>query len=341
LKGEKLLAKRGRKRNKKAFRIAVIVIVIIGLLAFASGLGGEGGKKSLLSNDGSGAKEVTTNRDDNGKGGSVLWNLFFGDRDSSTESTDEAAADGKYMNIYFIDVGQGDCTFIDFGETEILIDSGPTGEAAEVVSYIRPMTDGELDYVIASHPDEDHVGGMEYIFSQFDVGTIIDSGAVKNTEVYRKYIQAVGASGAKVVFDDDMKLNLGGGAVIQIIETGDDHEDTNEDSVIAKISYDKFSVLFTGDMGIETELDNINRFSAVTVLKAAHHGSSYATSAQLLKKLKPSYVVIPVGQNSYGHPSPETLSRIEKAGAKCLTTMDNGNIVISTNGKEFNVGTER
>ena len=250
----------------------------------------------------------------------------------------DSEVSGQPLSVHFIDVGQGDCTLVDFGDVEILVDGGDYDTWEAVEEYIRPLVNGKLDYVIATHPDADHVGGLTYILTDFSIGTIIDSGSYKNTETYSNYIASVGASDGAVVYDDDMTFDLGGGAVLSIIETGDSHADVNDDSVISEIRYGSFSLLMTGDMGCETERENLKKFRSTTVLKAAHHGSSYSTSEDFLERVRPDYVIISAGKdNSYGHPHAETLSRISDAGAQALSTTEYGTIIAETDGKRISI----
>ena len=261
---------------------------------------------------------------------------------TSTDGVDTPDSDsevsGQPLSVHFIDVGQGDCTLVDFGDVEILVDGGDYDTWEAVEEYIRPLVNGKLDYVIATHPDADHVGGLTYILTDFSIGTIIDSGSYKNTETYSNYIASVGASDGAVVYDDDMTFDLGGGAVLSIIETGDSHADVNDDSVVSEIRYGSFSLLMTGDMGCETERENLKKFRSTTVLKAAHHGSSYSTSEDFLERVRPDYVIISAGKdNSYGHPHAETLSRISDAGAQALSTTEYGTIIAETDGKRISI----
>lgn len=250
----------------------------------------------------------------------------------------DSEVSGQPLSVHFIDVGQGDCTLVDFGDVEILVDGGDYDTWEAVEEYIRPLVNGKLDYVIATHPDADHVGGLTYILTDFSIGTIIDSGSYKNTETYSNYIASVGASDGAVVYDDDMTFDLGGGAVLSIIETGDSHADVNDDSVVSEIRYGSFSLLMTGDMGCETERENLKKFRSTTVLKAAHHGSSYSTSEDFLERVRPDYVIISAGKdNSYGHPHAETLSRISDAGAQALSTTEYGTIIAETDGKRISI----
>lgn len=257
-------------------------------------------------------------------------------------SDGSSSAGADVMKIHFIDVGQGDCTFVDYGDQEVLIDCGEWEYSREVIDYISPYVDGPLDLVIATHPDSDHIGGMMYLFDSFQVGCVIDSGAVKDTVTYENYINAVENEPECTVYpDDDMIWEMGENAYVRIIETGDDDDDVNEISVVSEVVFGEVSVLLTGDMGSKTERANLDRFGRVRVLKAAHHGSSKSTSEEFLEKTRPDYVIISAGKdNSYGHPHKETLERLDRIGAVVYYTMNSGTIIMETDGKTCEFVTE-
>lgn len=265
------------------------------------------------------------------------------DSDAYTIITPEKTeAEVDVMRLHFIDVGQGDCIFVDYGEKEALIDCGEWEYSDKVIQYITPYVDEALDLVIATHPDSDHIGGMMYIFDSFQVDCLIDSGAYKDTITYENYMNAVSNEPeCEIVLDDDLIWEMGEQAYIRIIETGDSDSDVNEISVVSEVVYGEISVLLTGDMGSKTERKNLGKFSEVTVLKAGHHGSSKSTSEEFLSITKPDYVILSAGKdNSYGHPHTETLKRLSKIGSIAYCTMDNGTIVMETDGKTLSFTSE-
>lgn len=236
--------------------------------------------------------------------------------------------------IHFIDVGQGDCTLIDVGEVEVLVDCGKANQSTDVMEYISPYVDGDLDYFVATHPDDDHIGGAVGILRFFTVDTIIDSGAIKDTYTYYNYMEEVENQGIHLMEDEDTAFSLGEGATLQLIETGDGNIDVNEDSVVCVFRCGEISVLLTGDMGVDTEEKTLSKFPKVDVLKAGHHGSAYSTGSAFLQKTRPDYVIISAGKdNEYGHPAPETLKRIGDIGAISYSTIDKGTIILKTDGK--------
>ena len=235
--------------------------------------------------------------------------------------------------VHFIDVGQGDCTLIDVGETEVLVDCGKADQSTKITGYLEKYVDGDLDILIATHPDEDHIGGLVGLLQYYTVDTIVDSGASKETTTYNNYRDEVERRGIHLMEDEDTAFSLGEGNSLQIIETGDGNIDANEDSVVCVFRCGNVSVLLTGDMGTETEAKNLSKFPKVDVLKAGHHGSAYSTGKALLRKTKPDYVIISAGKdNEYGHPAPQTLERIQEAGAISYSTIDQGTIIMKTDG---------
>ena len=211
--------------------------------------------------------------------------------------------------VHFIDVGQGDCILIDCGETEVLIDGGNNGAGDEVVSYLTPYIDGKLDYLIATHPDADHVGGLDAVLEAFEVGEVIDSGRKSDTDTYKDYWAAVQAEGCTISYGEDRIIPLSSLAALSILETGNDWEDSNDCSVVAQLTCGNVQVLFTGDMSQQVETKLLPLFGDIDVLKVSHHGSDTASCAEFLSVVKPEYAVISYGlDNAYHHPAGETSS---------------------------------
>lgn len=245
------------------------------------------------------------------------------------------------LQVHFIDVGQADAILIDNQTFEVLIDAGNNKDGAAVAAYLADYVDGALDVVIATHPDADHIGGLDDVLQAFDVSKIIDSGAAKDTKTYKEYWQAAqNEANCEIVYDADMLLDIGGGGMLEIIETGDDYKDANDNSVVAKLTYGNVSVLLTGDMEKEAETTNLSRFGKVTVLKAGHHGSATSSSQALLDILQPEYVIISAGRdNSYNHPHQKVLQRYFNSNATVYGTFRSGTIIMSTDGTTVSFNT--
>lgn len=249
-----------------------------------------------------------------------------------------ATEDNGEIKVHFINVGQADSIFIDYGDYDILIDGGNNADGETVVNYLKQLKTDDIEIMVATHPHEDHIGGLDNVLKAFKVETIIDSGQKHTTQTYKDYINAVAAEkkqGAKVILDKDMTFDLGDGISFKVIETGDGFENTNDNSVITLLDHNNIEFLFTGDMEAEIEKKNLSKFIDIDVLKSGHHGSKTSSSIEFLNKIKPEYAVISAGEeNKYGHPNIETLKKYKDRGIQVYRTDKQGSIVATTDGNE-------
>lgn len=247
------------------------------------------------------------------------------------------------LRVHFIDVGQGDAILIDFGPCEVLIDGGTNQAGDALVTYLTPYIDGSLDYLIATHPDADHIGGLDHVLATFQVDAVIDSGFVKDTKTYNDYWQAVQTEpNCTLTYDENRTISLGPKTTLTILETGDHWKDANEASVVAQLLCGEISMLFTGDMTEEVETSCLSLFGPVDILKVAHHGSRTSTSPAFLDAIAPSCAVISYGKNNtYGHPTSQTLQRLLSRGISVYGTGKSGSICLTTDGTTYSFNTSQ
>ena len=245
------------------------------------------------------------------------------------------------VRVHFIEVGQGDATLIDAGELEVLIDGGTNKAGPRLVEYLRGHVDGVLDYVIATHPDHDHIGGLDDVLTAFQVGEIIDSGYPNTTQSWVDYWAAVEAEpDCLLAFDEDRVIPLNETAYLEIIETGDHWTASNDMSVIAQLVCGEVTTLFTGDMTATAERESLALFRDVDVLKVGHHGSKSSTSQEFLEVIRPEYAVVSYKTgNTYGHPTAVVLQRLFDMGTTVYGTGKSRNIVLTTNGLDYSFNT--
>lgn len=255
------------------------------------------------------------------------------------------AEDGRELEVYFLDVGQGDAIFIQApGGNQVLIDGGPNKAVLGELARVMPFYDRSIDMVIESHPDSDHIGGLPEVLNRYDVGMVMESGVNSDSAVYLETEKIINKKNIKkVLARRGIRINLDDGAFLDILFPDRDPSgwDTNDASIIAKLQYGGKSFLFTGDspQKVEKYLVSLGGKNLDSdVLKVGHHGSKTSSSEEFLGYISPEYVVISVGKdNRYGHPHQEILDRLAKFGVKILRTDESGTIKIKTNGENLQI----
>jgi competence protein ComEC len=260
-----------------------------------------------------------------------------------------ALSSGNNLEVYFLNVGQGDSTFIKTPENyQIIIDGGQDSLALQKISEIIPFWDKTIDLVILTHPEKDHMQGLLEILKKYKADYILQAGIKKNSDGYNEWLKTLenqekrGASIITVKSGDIVRLGSSKINIVFPLENliGQETEDsTNEACIVSKLFFGNNSFLFTGDISAKTEKEIIRVFDASSikadVLKVAHHGSKYSTSEEFLEKITPQFAVIPVGKNSYGHPTAEVLQRLEKFGIKVLRTDVNNTVKFISDGNNL------
>lgn len=254
---------------------------------------------------------------------------------TETEIEIEPPADYQELKVHFLDVGQGDSTFIELpnGET-MLIDAGEREYGDNVVTYIYSHGYDTLDYVVATHPHSDHIGGMADIINTFNVDNFYMTSGITTTQTFDNLLTALENSQAAVheVMAGDIILDERD-LLVEVVAPKEIADDLNNNSVVIKLTYGDNKFLFTGDAE-KSEEDGIWTNIKCDVLKVGHHGSNTSSTANFLKKVEPTYVVISCGVgNSYGHPDNKVLKRLDERNISVYRTDLQGTIVFCSDGK--------
>lgn len=232
--------------------------------------------------------------------------------------------------VDFIDVGQGQAVLIRYDNKASLIDCGKHTSGQTVVDFANSKGIKDLDYLVITHPDSDHIGGCDTVLSDMKVSTVIWNGETSDTTQFNEAMQLIDTE-QKLTAIPGATYQLGN-AILTILQANNNLPDTNEDSIVSMLTYKDVKFLFTGDCDNECERLLLNKDINATILQVAHHGSKYATGIEFLTKVTPNLAVIQVGSNSYGHPSDETLDRLNQEGITIGRTDQRGTVEISTDG---------
>ena len=257
----------------------------------------------------------------------------------------------KSLEIDFIDVGQGDCTFIKtYKNKTILVDGGGNMDGNfdvgknTVVPYLLAKGTMKIDYLIISHFDTDHVGGLFEVLRKIKVKNIIIGTQPEWSKNYQDFIELAKMKQIKVItvergntldIDSHTKIIVLFPTKIKISENA-----INNNCLVFKLTYKKFSIFFTGDIESIAEKSIIKNDDNLksTVLKVAHHGSKSSSTDKFIALVQPKIALIGVGKNNlFGHPNKEVIDRLEKNKAKIYRTDKNGEIKIKTNGYKFSI----
>ncbi len=247
------------------------------------------------------------------------------------------------LKVHFIDVGQADSILIQQGNNSMLIDAGNNDDATMVKNYIAKQGITQLDYVIGTHPHEDHIGGLDYVINSFKIGKIYMPKITTTTQTFQDVITAIKNKNMTITTPVPGSSFKFGDATCYIFgPNSSSYDDLNNYSIIIKINYGSKSFLFEGDAGAISEMEMVNKGYNLKadVLKVGHHGSNTATCANFLSGVNPTYAVISVGKgNSYGHPAQGTMNRLQTANVKVYRTDESGTIILTSNGSDikFNV----
>ncbi|WP_035050920.1 ComEC/Rec2 family competence protein [Carnobacterium pleistocenium] len=267
----------------------------------------------------------------------LLFALFF------TGIKDVEAASS--VQVHFLNIGQGDATLIQTPNENILIDGGGKGKGPEVVKYLKKYKVSTLTAVVSTHPDADHVGGLAYVIKNMKVNKVYAPNVSHTTQAYKDFLLSVKNKKLKItVAKQGVEIpTIAKDITLKFLAPVKTYakSDLNNWSAVLHLKHNKKAFLFMGDSEAKSETDMLAKklISKVDVLKVGHHGSKDSTTANLLNKAKPTYSVISVGKNSYGHPTSTALNRLKAVKSTVYRTDKFGNIIFTSNGSKITVKT--
>jgi competence protein ComEC len=283
----------------------------------------------------------------------AIFSFYFANRESRT----------GILTVAFLDVGQGDSIFIEAPNgNQMLIDGGVGRGVLRELGKVMPFYDKSIDVVLATHPDADHIGGLNDVLERYRVDLFMESGVESDTSVYKELESRIlnlesNRKIKKIEARSGMIIDLGSGVLFEILYPIYDTKgmESNTASIVGRLIYGENSFILTGDSpkNIEEYLvslecrgqplichgpEGLPSALGSNVLKAGHHGSKTSTSDSFVFAISPQYAVISSGKNNrYGHPHQEVLDILEKYNVQVLNTADLGRIIFKSDGNRINL----
>ena len=246
------------------------------------------------------------------------------------------------LRIHVFDVGQGDSIFIELAnDQKLLIDGASRSQAKTVVDNLRELNVEKIDYLVASHPHEDHIGGLPEVIRNFDIGRVYMPDIASSTKIFEELLLEIrdrnirlekAEAGFSILEDGDLS--------IRVISPSRRHRSINNNSLVIKLDYKDFSAIFTGDIEYAGERELVDRGEDLRadLLKVSHHGSKTSTDADFLDRVNPSHAIISLAENNkYGHPDPEIIDRLRARNINIYRTDRDGTIIVGTDGSTMDI----
>ncbi|MCI1964858.1 MAG: MBL fold metallo-hydrolase [Oscillospiraceae bacterium] len=275
---------------------------------------------------------------------SSLWNhalTLFGLGDFSS------CADSWPVSVHVLDVGKADSILVECEGHRMLVDGGTAGNGKIVVRYLERRGTTHLEYVVNTHPDEDHVGGLKYVIQRFPIShylaTEVSADLIPDTPAYHDTMKALQKKEiSKEISRCGHQFSLGN-LKVRVLGPVVPGNSANNCSLVLQLQYRGIRILLMGDAEKEEEQSLINTGTDLSadILKAGHHGSSTSTTAELLNAVRPDYAVISVGYDRNQLPKTDVLKRLYRAGIQTYRTDVSGTVLFLTDGKTISVKTEK
>ena len=249
-----------------------------------------------------------------------------------------APVSGKGLTVSFIDVGQADCALLECGGEFMLIDGGNRDDGQLVVSYLEQQGAETLSAVVCTHAHEDHVGGLPSVLAVYPTQAVYAPTRTYASKVFDDFVYYTDQQGLEITIPAPGDTWTLGQASVTVLGPVKSYAETNDTSIVLRVSYGETDFLFTGDMETTAENDMLDYWGGriswkADVLKVGHHGSNTSTGYRFLNEVAPDYAVISVGKdNSYGHPHEVSLSRLNQAGVTIFRTDELGTVIARSDG---------
>jgi len=254
----------------------------------------------------------------------------------------QGVAEGQ-MVVYFLDIGQGDATLIRTPSgNDILIDGGPSNVLIQKLGKYLPFHDRDIEIMILTHPDSDHVTGLVEVLRRYKVDRVLMTGVLAETISYKSFLAEIEKNNIEVeIIDHPEQVDLGGGVTFDILYptesfSGQAVKSTNNTSITGQLIYGRTTVMLTGDLENEEDLVTRDLNLKSDIYHVGHHGSNNANDLNFILAVNPQYAVISVGaDNRYGHPNFRTLKNLESTEAETLRTDQVGDLIFYSDGLSF------
>lgn len=251
---------------------------------------------------------------------------------------DRSYAYSTELEVYYLNVGQADSILISLNDENMLIDAGNNKDGDKICTFLKDKGIESLKYVVATHPHEDHIGGMDDVINEFKIEHFYMPNVITTTKTFEDMLLAMKDKNLQFETPNILDSFMLNDAKLTVLHVSNDESDLNNTSIVLKLEYGNNSFLFMGDATSEVESNIINMNIKADVLKVGHHGSSYSTTNKFLEAVNPKYAIISVGvDNSYSHPAEATLKRLKKESVTVYRTDIDNTIFITSDGKNIKV----
>jgi len=263
----------------------------------------------------------------------------------NTQYEESTTQHNNTLEVFFFDVGQGDCILLKTGNHNMLIDAGDGSQSKNILNYLAKYNVTNLDYLVATHPHADHIGSMSSVIKEMDnVNKVIMPDKTHTTKTFEDLIDVIEEHDIPLTIPNSGDIFTLGDASIHVLAPNSaTYNDINDYSIVLRVEFGDTSFLFTGDAEAKSEGEQLlNRLHLnADVLKVGHHGSKSSSTQKYLDAVSPNYAVISIGANNpYKHPHNEVITRLSTMGVAIYRTDTNGTIIFTSDGKQIVVSSE-